>query len=80
LLTVPYQDLSELPENVTGNLPVHAQRIYLEAYNSAWDQYADPAKRRDPDRSREATAHAVAWSAVESQYSKDQNGHWRKIT
>jgi cation transport regulator len=44
-------------------LPKHAQEIYKEAYNSAWDQYADPASRRD-DSSREEVAHRVAWAAV----------------
>jgi cation transport regulator len=33
-------------------LPEHAQEIYKEAFNSAWDQYKDKADRRD-DASRE---------------------------
>ena len=29
-------------------------------------------------RSREETAHRVAWAAVEKVYAKDANGTWRK--
>jgi len=73
---MPYQSLNELPENVQGVLPKHAQEIYKEAFNSAWDQYADPDDRRDDD-SREETAHKVAWAAVKNEYMKDETtGKW----
>lgn len=49
---MPYQKVSELPASVKDNLPSHAQEIYKEAYNSAWEQYKDPAERRG-DASRE---------------------------
>jgi cation transport regulator len=71
---MPYNKLSDLPEQVRDNLPKHAQEIYKSAYNSAWDQYADPSDRRD-DSSREETAHKVAWAAVKEKYEKD-NGRW----
>jgi len=61
---------------VRDNLPKHAQEIYKEAFNSAWDHYADPEKRRD-DASREETAHRVAWGAVKDQYEKDRDGKWK---
>ena len=73
---MPYDSLKELPDSVQDNLPKHAQEIYKEAYNSAWDQYKDPEDRRG-DASREETAHRVAWSAVKQQYEK-QNGKWAK--
>ncbi|HEX6983227.1 MAG TPA: ChaB family protein [Balneolaceae bacterium] len=66
---MPYKNLSDLPDSVKDNLPHHAQEIYQEAYNSAWDEYKDPKKRRG-DSSREETAHKVAWSAVERKYEK----------
>lgn len=44
---MPYASNSDLPDNVRGVLPRHAQDIYREAFNSAWDQYADPEERRD---------------------------------
>jgi len=43
---MPYKDVNELPESVRNSLPKHAQEIYLAAYNNAWEQYADPEKRR----------------------------------
>jgi len=71
-----YKNVSDLPEQVKGNLPKHAQEIYMEAYNSAWDQYADSDKRRG-EASREETAHKVAWSAVKKQYEK-KDDKWVK--
>jgi cation transport regulator len=58
-------------------LPKHAQEIYKEAYNSAWDQYDEPEEHRG-DASREETAHRVAWSAVKKVYEKNANEEWVK--
>jgi len=74
---MPYQTNSELPKGVQNKLPHHAQDIYREAFNHAWQQYADPEKRRD-DKTREETAHSVAWSAVEKKYHKNSSGDWVK--
>lgn len=73
---MPYSRISDLPDSVRDNVPRHAQEIYKEAYNSAWDQYADPDDRRG-DASREETAHRVAWSAVKEKYAKGEDGNWR---
>lgn len=72
---MPYQRVTELPDSVRDNLPKHAQEIYKEAYNSAWDQYEDPEDRRG-DASREETAHRVAWSAVKNEYEKNEDEKW----
>lgn len=74
---MPYDTLSDLPESVRDNVPKHAQEIYKEAYNSAWDQYKDADDRRADD-SREETAHKVAWAAVKKQYEKGDDGKWHK--
>jgi cation transport regulator len=74
--TMPYSKTTELPDSVRDNLPEHAQEIYKEAYNSAWEQYAEPEDRRE-DAGREETAHRVAWSAVKQSYAKDAEGRWR---
>lgn len=63
---MPYQHRSDLPESVREHLPAHAQDIYKEAFNSAWEQY-------DHDESR---AHRVAWGAVERNYHKNASGKW----
>lgn len=73
---MPYDSTSELPQQVRDNLPKHAQEIYKEAFNSAWDDYKDPSDRRG-DTSREEAAHKVAWSAVKSEYKKE-DGSWVK--
>ena len=74
---MPYDSVSDLPDSVRDNLPKHAQEIYKEAYNSAWDQYEDPGDRRD-DASREETAHRDAWSAVKEEYEKNDDGNWTR--
>ena len=65
---MPYATKSELPESVTNNLPAHAQDIYKEAFNNAWDEY-------NHDESR---AHRVAWGAVKKEYHKNDDGKWVK--
>ena len=72
---MPYKTKSELPESVRGVLPAHAQDIYKEAFNSAWEQYKDKSARRG-DASREEVAHRVAWAAVKQNYKKGDDEHW----
>lgn len=74
---MPYDRNADLPEPVREHLPDHAQTIYREAYNSAWDQYRDPEDRRD-DASREEVSHRVAWSAVKESYAKGDDGDWHR--
>ena len=74
---MPYHSLAELPNSVRDHLPKHAQEIYKEAFNSAWDQYDKPEERRG-DASREETAHKVAWSAVKNDYKKGGDGNWHR--
>ncbi len=69
---MPYSNKSELPDAVKNNLPKHALDIYMEAFNSAWEEYADTADRRGDD-TREEVAHKVAWSAVKKKYVKKKN-------
>lgn len=65
---MPYQRITELPGSVKDHLPKAAQEIYKEAFNHAWDEYAE----RDD---RESVAHKVAWSAVKKKYHK-QGDKW----
>lgn len=74
---MPYKTREELPEPVRKALSdvPHAQDIYKEAYNNAWDQYADAEDRRG-ESGREETAYAVAWSAVKEKYEKGDDEKW----
>ena len=75
---MPYSSINELPENVGNVLPKHAQEIYKEAFNSAYQQYDTPEERRG-DAGREETAHRVAWAAVKKAgYEKGQDDTWHK--
>jgi cation transport regulator len=73
---MPYKSLSALPDSVRTHLPVHAQEIYLAAFNHAWEEYRDPGSRRS-NASREEVAHKVAWAAVKHLYEK-VTGEWRR--
>jgi cation transport regulator len=67
-MEMPYDSRSELPDSVKDHLPEHAQDIYKEAFNNAWDQY-------DHDESR---GHRVAWGAVKKEYHKGDDGDRHK--
>lgn len=72
---MPYHSLAELPDSVKNHLPRHAQEIYKEAYNHAWEEYADPDKRRGSE-SQEEVSHKVAWAAVKKKYERQDGGRW----
>lgn len=72
---MPFKANQDLPDSVRHVLPKHAQDIYREAFNHAWDQYKDKSERREDD-SREQTAHKVAWAAVKHLYAKGDDDHW----
>jgi cation transport regulator len=74
---MPYKSTSDLPDSVRDNLPRHAQEIFKEAFNSAWDEYADPDKRRG-EESREEVSFKVAWSAVKNEYEKGDDDKWHR--
>jgi cation transport regulator len=74
---MPFNSTDDLPDSVKNVLPGHAQDIYKEAFNSAYDQYKDPDERRD-DASREEVSHRVAWNAVKQKYEKGADDKWHK--
>ncbi|MFP4397316.1 MAG: ChaB family protein [Desulfonatronovibrio sp.] len=72
---MPYDQNSELPDQVRDNLPQKAQTIFRKAFNSAWEQYDSPEKRKG-GADREETANRIAWSAVKKSYRKNDDGDW----
>ncbi len=76
---MPYHSLRDLPDSVRDHLPKHAQEIYKEAFNHAFEEYRDPADRR-AGTDREETAHKVAWSAVKQKYAKGSDGDWHALS
>lgn len=60
---MPYIINDDLPPGVRNHLPDHAQDIYREAFNHAWERYAG-------DPRQEEIAHRTAWAAVEKTYMK----------
>lgn len=72
---MPYTHLRDLPEQVKFALPKHALEIFRSAFNNAWEEYRDPAKRKG-GLTREETAYRVAWAAVKQKYHKNEAGEW----
>ena len=72
---MPYSSVNDLPADLRRILPEHAQHIFKEAFNNAYDEYEDPDKRRT-EETREETAFKVAWSAVKKEYEKADDGTW----
>jgi len=72
---MPYSSVGDLPDNVTNVLPKHAQEIFMEAFNSAYEEYKDEKDRRG-DETRENVARKVAWNAVKHKYEKGDDGRW----
>ncbi|HTK39679.1 MAG TPA: ChaB family protein [Patescibacteria group bacterium] len=68
---MPYSSRDDLPDSVKDNLPAHAQDIYKEAFNSAYDEHKS-------ESDGEETAHKIAWAAVKHSYEKSEDGTWRK--
>ena len=65
---MPYANNSDLPDRVKNHLPNHAQDIFREAFNHAYEEYGNDEER----------AFRVAWGAVENKYEKDEKtGQWR---
>ena len=62
---MPYADNDDLPPSVRASLPPHAQDIYREAFNHAWERYGGD----------EGVAFRVAWAAVKRTYEK-RGGRW----
>lgn len=69
---MPYNNVNDLPDSVRNVLPQHAQEIYKEAFNSAYQEY------KDPGEDREEVAHKVAWSAVKTKYEKGYDHKWHQ--
>jgi cation transport regulator len=61
---MPYRVNTDLPLNLRRRLPPHAQDIYREAFNHAWEAYGE-------DESR---AFRIAWAAVKKEYERTDEG------
>ena len=69
-----YESVKDLPETVQDVLPREAQEVYLEAYNTSWENYDEEATS---ELSREAFATRDAWTAVKREFTKDEEtGTW----
>jgi cation transport regulator len=71
-----YENKSELPPTIRDILPEHAQDLYLQAYQKAWDEYEEGQGYL----SRDTMAHQQGYTAVRHEYVQDQGtGKWHLI-
>ncbi|BAB75792.1 ChaB family protein [Anabaena sp. FACHB-709] len=64
---MPYQQISELPQEIREQLPEHAQQIFFAAFNAA-----------QSDGLSEEGAVDVAWNSVRNEYKQDNDGQWQR--
>jgi cation transport regulator len=62
---MPYATNAKLPAPIRNALPRHAQDIYREAFNHAFERYG---------ATDEAIAHRIAWAAVKRRYVRTASG------
>ena len=60
---MPYQSNEDLPPSVRNHLPPHAQDIFREAFNHAYEEHWN-------DPRQEEAAFRIAWGAVKRFYVK----------
>jgi cation transport regulator len=71
-----YENKSELPPTIRDILPEHAQELYLQAYQKAWDEYEEGQGYL----SRDTMAHQQGYTAVQHEYVQDEGtGKWHLI-
>jgi cation transport regulator len=69
---------ADLPAHVRQALPGPAQEIYRNAFNIAYGEYVQSGEWSGSE-SQEATAHRMAWAAVEqSGYHAGDDGKWHR--
>jgi cation transport regulator ChaB len=70
-----YENQKDLSATITQVLPDDAQKVYLETYNRAWDEYQEATG----DMSRHSVAHRQAWATIEQAFERDPNsGTWQR--
>jgi cation transport regulator len=62
---VSYNNVEDLPAEITEKLPQHGQQIFLAAFNAA-----------QSDGMSEEAAKSVAWNSVSQEYEQREDGKW----
>ena len=65
---MPYSKVSDLPDSVKNNIPIEAQRIWLNAFNFAYSKKWD-----------ESRCAKYAWGSVSRRFHKNKEGEWVKL-
>lgn len=67
-----YNNISELPRELRDSLPPEAQDLYLEVYNTAWQNYEEREGVED-NGDRETVSHNAAWDEVQKEFVRQGN-------
>jgi cation transport regulator len=71
---MPYNRLEELPTNITDPLPKAAQRLWMRAFNAAYQTCMKTGKKNVKDC--EDVGRIAGWVNVKTKYKKGPNDTW----
>jgi len=69
---MPYKYPDNIPDRIKG-LPAEAQKIWIEIFNNAWEQYKDK-------EDQEKLANQTAWAGLEKAGWEKKGDKWEKTT
>ncbi len=68
-----YESIEELSDTMRDTVPEEAQKLYVEGYNRAWQEYDE----EETEMTREAVANRAGWAEVKREFvHDDQTGKW----
>jgi len=70
---MPYNKVSDLPNNVKNPLPSAAQKLWMRVFNAALRSCQSNGGKKCED-----VARIAAWAQVKSKYKKGKNGKWTR--
>ncbi len=66
--------IDKVPEHLESKLPKHAQQIYVETFNYAYEEQKQQGQQ-DTEELQKA-AHEAAWDEVNKRFDEDSKGKW----
>ena len=64
-------NIDDLPVSIRNNILIHVQKIFLGAFNNAWNEYKKSEELKE-NVSRDETAFKVDWIAVKKSCNKNK--------
>lgn len=68
-----YETIEDIPDTLREALPEEAQKLYLDAYQGAWEGYDE---KMGGEMDRDSVAHRQGMYAVHQEYVQHDDGKW----